>query len=213
MKKSSGQALLETLFVVVFTTVIMFAFLQICITAVDDMTLNEAAFAAVRSAAVTKGSLEERRTEAETRVKNYALLFYPLSYFGFGGSFFYSSHDAVAPYYQNARKDGSSESGEDETEELPDGDSGKSVTVWRAYLQQRDLSGNSVVEHTVKIYYYTKVMFAYLTAPKMHNRSSRYASSRNRVVVSPDQDYYDKAYPKAKKFKNYDLQNIISGDE
>jgi Tfp pilus assembly protein PilV len=51
---NKGQSMLEALFVVVFTTVIMFAFIQICIMTVDDMIANEAAFVAMRSAAVTK---------------------------------------------------------------------------------------------------------------------------------------------------------------
>ncbi|MDR3275011.1 MAG: hypothetical protein LBS81_03385 [Endomicrobium sp.] len=75
---NKGQSMLEALFVVIFITVIMFAFIQICIMGVDDMIANEAAFVAMRSSAVTKSRV--RVNEAENRVKNY-LIFLSWSYF------------------------------------------------------------------------------------------------------------------------------------
>jgi hypothetical protein len=70
---NKGQSMLEALFVIAFTTIIMFAFIQICIMSVDDMIANEAAFVAMRSAAVTKSKF--RAKEAEERVKNYLAFF------------------------------------------------------------------------------------------------------------------------------------------
>jgi hypothetical protein len=219
MKNSSGQALLEALFVVVFTTIIMFCFLQVCIMAVDDMTLNEAAFVAARSAAVTKGGQQKRRDEAELWAKNYLLLFYPWSFSGITsqlkGSFVFSDSDAVSSHYQDARN--SDDEGEEE--ETNGQDSGDPVTYWGASLGNfKDYSGRSVQKYTAKIYYYTKIMFGSIVAKNMSTRSlfggaNRYASSRSRMIPSPDQEYYGKAYPGANKFKDYDLQSVIFGGD
>jgi hypothetical protein len=206
MRNSSGQALLEALFVVVFTTIIMFCFLQVCIIAIDDMTLNEAAFVAMRSAAVTKGSEEKRREEAQTWAKNYLLLFYPWSVSAvssqFKGSFVFSNHNSVAPYYQNA----GNSNNEEEEEEINGEDVENPITYWGASLGNvKDYSGRQVKKYTAKVYYYTKIMFGSIVAKQMSKRSflggsDRYSSSRNRMIPSPDQDYYDKAYPGARKF-------------
>jgi hypothetical protein len=219
MRNSSGQALLEALFVVTFTTIIMFCFLQVCIMVVDDMILNEAAFVAMRSAAVTKGGQSKRREEAQVWAENYLLLFYPWTWSDitsrFKGSFVFSDHDTVAPYYRNARNSDN----EDEEEETSGDDAGNSVTYWGASLGNiRDYSGRSIQKYTAKIYYYTKIMFGSIVAKNMSRRllfggSSRYASSRSRMVPSPDQDFYDKAYPGADRFKDYDLQSAIFGGD
>ncbi|GHT42686.1 hypothetical protein AGMMS49921_08490 [Endomicrobiia bacterium] len=65
---NSGQSSIEALLVVVFTKIIMFAFIQICIITVYDMIANEAAFVAMRSAAVTESNL--RTKEAENKIKH-----------------------------------------------------------------------------------------------------------------------------------------------
>ncbi|MDR3253707.1 MAG: hypothetical protein LBT07_01920 [Endomicrobium sp.] len=73
-RNHKGQSLIESMFVVIFTTVIMFSFIQICIMVVDDMIANEAAFVAMRSAIITKSKL--RSKEVELRVKNYISFFF-----------------------------------------------------------------------------------------------------------------------------------------
>ncbi|MDR1696079.1 MAG: hypothetical protein LBR69_05575 [Endomicrobium sp.] len=222
IKNSAGQSLLEALFVVVFTTVIMFAFLQICITAVDDMTLNEAAFAAMRSAAVAKPA--ERAKEAESRVKNYLLNYYyslrsvpeidiaP-------GSFKYSDKETVSNAFRGKGGDNESEPYDEQKIGSENGGSGKAVELYakgEPDAEQRkkwdeDYSGHIIRPHTAKIYYFTRVMFGSLTAKSASKRdirdsisgipgSRRYQSSRSRMVPSPDSDYYHKAYPGAKNF-------------
>ncbi|MDR3112846.1 MAG: hypothetical protein LBU09_00535, partial [Endomicrobium sp.] len=62
------------------------------------------------------------------------------------------------------------------------------------------------------------IMFGSIVSKQMSKRlffggSARYSSSRSRMIPSPDQDYYDKAYPGANKFKDFDLQSILFGDD
>ncbi|HBU68753.1 MAG TPA: hypothetical protein DEE98_00035 [Elusimicrobia bacterium] len=52
---SRGQALVESLLIAVILTAAVFAAFQLCVIAVNDMIFNEAAFAAMRSAAVSQG--------------------------------------------------------------------------------------------------------------------------------------------------------------
>ena len=160
-KKNAGQSLTEALFVVVFTTIIMFAFLQVCIMVVDDMTANEAAFVAMRSAAVTKKS--ERPEEVKNRVNTYLSVYYPfllLNNFTDSsivnhlnrGSFVYSNKKEVVDYFGSGEN-----SGEADGEESED-----SVTIYKKNYSRReeakDYSGNIIESNTVKIYYFTRVM-------------------------------------------------------
>jgi len=197
MKKSSGQALLEALFVVVFTTIIMFCFLQICIMVVDDMTLNEAAFVGMRSAAVIRGGAETKTKEAKKWVENYLLLFYPLSFNNtmskYFGNFAFSDYYTVAPYYRKAR-------GLPEEEISEDRD--KAVTVSLNQTAHKDYSDHYVYTATAKIYYSTRVMFRRIVASQMFdpNMNIRYSSSRSRLISTPDSEYIYKAYPGARKF-------------
>jgi len=206
MKNNSGQSMLEALFVVVFTTVIMFSFLQICIMAVDDMTANEAAFVAMRSAAVTIGNAKSdgngKLKEAKSRVENYMLLFYPFSIIYKGDTspskFAYSDKKTVDKYFHAENSDG--EENDDTGDSIaiyPNDDSGK-----KSY----DYSDNLVHSHTVKIYYFTRVMFGSLVAKLTYKKDAiysgarRYQSARSRMVPSPDWKFYYKAYPGAKNF-------------
>ncbi|MCL2390269.1 MAG: hypothetical protein FWD54_00215 [Endomicrobia bacterium] len=205
IKNSAGQSLIEALFVVVFTTIIMFAFLQVCIMVVDDMTLNEAAFVAMRSAAVTKAS--DRAKEAEKWAKNYLRPVYysffsnpenPLS----SGSLRYSDKKTVWEYY---RKNGNPNEDEEELES-ENGASEAFEVYAKASIDaeqkewDKDYSGHVIRPHTAKIYYYTKIMFGSLVAKNTSNKNRRYQSSRSRLVPSPASDYYYKAYPGAKNF-------------
>lgn len=213
IKKISGQSLVEALFVVVFTTVIMFAFLQICIIAVDDMTANEAAFAAMRSAAVTSGSDNDKLDEAKNRAKNYLLVFYPFTFSETAsraaGSFGLSNSDKVGSFF------GRQNDNRDEEEDITATDDSRFVTMHKPATANRkttDYSNKAVTDYTVKIYYFTRVMFGSLVAKNTSKRenedillgrsgSRRYQSARNRMVPSPDQAYYYKAYPGARNFE------------
>ncbi len=233
-KKNAGQSLTEALFVVVFTTIIMFAFLQVCIMVVDDMTANEAAFVAMRSAAVTKKS--ERPEEVKNRVNTYMSVYYPfllLNNFTDSsivnhlnrGSFVYSNKKEVADYFGSGDNSGGADGEESED----------SVAIYKKNYscteEAKDYSGNIIESNTVKIYYFTRVMFGFLVAKDVSNArrkkvkdfftikadrlsgisgNRRYQSARNRMVVSPDSDFYERAYPGAGKFKNYDLSALLS---
>ncbi|MDR1196083.1 MAG: hypothetical protein LBL00_06385 [Endomicrobium sp.] len=216
-KNNSGQSLVEALFVVTFTTIIMFAFLQVCIIVVDDMTANEAAFVAMRSAAVTKSN--DRKQEAQDRVRTYLLLFYPISSLQnkFNpGNLVYSNKTTVAKRLRN-RDDDTYYDDYEEDESDADGvtleDSDRN-RVDENRQQYKDYSGRVIEAYTTKFYYFTRVLFGSLVAKFNSKRdypyggARRYQSSRNKMVPSPDEDFYDKAYPGAEKFKNYDLSAI-----
>ena len=197
LNNNKGQSMLEALFVVVFTTVIMFAFIQICIMTVDDMITNEAAFVAMRSAAVTKSKF--RAKEAEERVKNYLKFFYPGIVFGNSAlnlsRFVLSDKKTVERYFNRADSCSESEN------IVESGDGNKSVTIWKGKKKFKDYSGKNISKETVKIYYFTRVLFGSLSAKDNSFKNSRYQSSRNRIISSPDEKYYYKAFPGAKNFE------------
>ena len=235
-----GQSMLEALFVVVFTTIIMFAFLQICIMVVDDMTANEAAFVAMRSASVTMRS--KREEEAKSRIDTYMLFYYPFSRAVTGitpnpfSSFVYSDRRTVEEYYRPTGN--SNDSNEENETVLEQGGNNASGSV-RVYNNKRvgrpdykDYSGNLIEANTAKFYYYTRVMFGSLVAKRTSNArwtslndfttktadkaagvggNRRYQSARSRMVPSPDiRDYGDKAYRGAEKFKDYNLSEAYN---
>ncbi len=193
--------MLEALFVVFFTTVIMLCFVQICIIVVDDMTANEAAFVAARSAAVTPRY--KRKTVAEEKALNY------LRYYSFTPESFAnimpSDKATVEQFF--TRRSGSAQD-EDEVLDESGGGSKNFLTLWvpqNAANKRSDYLGHSMTKSTVKIYYYTRVMFRSLVAWFNYKKdplggNKRFQSARNRFVGSPDVLYYYKAYPGAKKF-------------
>jgi Flp pilus assembly protein TadG len=189
MKNNRGQTLVEASLVLVFITIVMFAFIQICIMLVDDMTINEAAFAAVRSAAVTKS--KDRAKEAEIRVKDYIEYFYPIS--NSNGHFVFSNKVTVDSFLS---------AGESDEEIAAEDSAGKAVTIWKGDKTMKDFSGKNIAKQTVKIYYFTKTAFANLIAKTNSSGSKRYQSARNRLFPSPDEGYYYKAFPDAENFKN-----------
>ena len=207
MKKNSGQSMIEALFVVVFTTIIMFSFIQLCVMVVDDMSANEAAFVAMRSAAVTGGtatdSNSDKAKEAKNRVETYMVIFYPLSIAVKGdfspSKFAYSDKNSVDSYFHDSNND-----------DTGDDDSGDSVTIYKnddSGNKSSDYDGYRVQSYTVKVYYFTRIMFgsivAKLTSTKdfLYSGSRRYQSARSRMVPSPDWRYYNKAFPEADNFE------------
>ncbi|MDR0800586.1 MAG: hypothetical protein LBN01_03545 [Endomicrobium sp.] len=203
MPANNGQSLIEALFVVVFTTIIMFAFIQVCIITVDDMIANEAAFVAMRSAAVTRNKYHSK--EVHRRVKNYLTFFYPAVVFGTSSfnlsHFVLSDKKTVEKYFKK-----SDNYEENDSEEIfTGGDSSdtenKSATIWKGKKTARDYSGKSITKETVKIYYFTRVLFGSLVSKSNSFKNRRYQSARNRMVPSPDEEYYYKAFPGAKEFE------------
>jgi hypothetical protein len=189
--------MLEALFVVVFTTIIMFAFIQICIMVVDDMIANEAAFVAMRSATVTKSKFQTK--EVKESVQKYLTSFYPGIIFGattFTPSrFVLSDRNSVERYFNKTDSCGESENitGSD--------DVSKCVTIWKGKKKFKDYSGKNIAKETTKIYYFTRVMFGSLIAKNNSFKNRRYQSARNRMIPSPDDKYYYKAFPGAKNFE------------
>ena len=225
MKRNNrGQTMAEALFVVFFTTVIMFAFLQICIVVVDDMTANEAAFVAMRSAAVTMRS--KREEEAKSRVDIYMFLYHPISSDKSiinPGNFVYSDKKTVEEYLGSIGNSNNEEDVEESetTSEQGGNDDDKSVTVYNnlrpGRIKYKDYSGNLIEANTAKFYYFTRVMFGSLVAKFTSKKDvlfkgyRRHQSARNRMVPSPDiRDYGDKAYRGAEKFKNYNLSEAYN---
>jgi hypothetical protein len=199
-----GQSLLEALIVVVFVTVIMFAFMQICIITVDDMIANEAAFVAARSAAVTENSLRIR--EVQKRVRNYLAFFYPTLLFGYGGSNFshfgFSDKATVARYSRISDDSQENSSGSTVADgNFSNGENGY-ATIWGGQKAMIDYSGESVVKETVKIYYFTRVLFGRLVSSSNSFKNKRFQSARSRMFPSPDENYYHRAFPGAQKFEN-----------
>lgn len=198
MKCNKGQTLLEALIVIVFTTIMMFAFLQVCIIVVDDMLANEAAFVAARSAAVT--NREDRLNEAKNRAKNYISFFYPLVAFSNNK---FNPSNFVFVSKKDFAKNIKIPDIEDEKEMSYEGtsDSNSCVTIWKGQKKTKDYSGKELSKETVKIYYFSRILFGSLVAKENSTNNRRYQSARNRIIPSPDQSYYFKAFPGARKFE------------
>ncbi|MDR2437692.1 MAG: hypothetical protein LBD17_06510 [Endomicrobium sp.] len=143
---NSGQSILEALFVVVFTTIIMFAFIQICIMVVDDMIANEATFVAMRSATVTKSKFHTK--EVKERVQKYLTSFYPGIIFGattFNPSrFILSDRNSVERYFNKTDRCGESEN------ITENDDTSKCVTIWKGKKKFKDYSGKNIAKETTK---------------------------------------------------------------
>jgi hypothetical protein len=63
----------------------------------------------------------------------------------------------------------------------------------------KDHNNNNINKHNVKIGYDMKIMFSKL----FNSTAYRHQSSRARMVKSPDEEYYNKAYPDAKEFPSF----------
>ena len=78
------------------------------------------------------------------------------------------------------------------------------TTHWEETIlgnKTEDHSGNQIKKHNVKIAYNTRIIFY-----KLFNLfvPIRERSARARMVKSPDQKFYNKAYPEAKEFRIYE---------
>ena len=63
-----------------------------------------------------------------------------------------------------------------------------------------DHDGKQIKKHNVKVGYYVRIMFG-----KFFNSAYyREQSARARMIKSPDEDFYNKAYPNAKEFPKYE---------
>lgn len=193
MKDNKGQTMIEALFVVVFVSIFMLCILQVCIMIINDMSANEAAFIAMRSAAVTEA--KNRKIEIKDRTQNYFRFINPLGFYLKKGIVLTSKEAAESVLRRN---------GQNEEEDIESAGEGgdNSVTIWEGGKDMRELSGGIVKRQTVKIYYYTDIFFgSFFTNVK---RGKRYQSARSRLFPSPDDKFYYKAYPNAKNFDDGD---------
>ena len=154
--------MVETLITTVFLTIVAFAALQLVIMVVNDMSMNEAAFAASRVAVVSKG------TEIEEKMRNVAAVL-------------------LAPEFVSA--------GRDLIPQVPEVQ-GASVAGIH--------SGTYVQICSTNIKYMQRIMFGpLLGGPRiMSNGNVTFLknTARAKMVKSPDEEYYDKAYPNAPNF-------------
>ena len=161
---NKGQALVEGLLIIFTVTVLLFASIQVCITVVDDMYANYAAFSALRKAVVC-----ENKLASDTASKTVSKFFIP----------YMVNSKSVLTY---------------------------KATYWDETILGKDMkdrTGNQIKKHNVKIAYRTMIIFQRLFNLFIPIREN---SARARMVKSPSQDFYKKAYPEAKRqFKIYNL--------
>lgn len=84
----------------------------------------------------------------------------------------------------------------------------KSIFEYKTTHWDENILGNKILDHdrkqinkhNVKIGYYAEVMFGQF----FNSVSYREQSARARMIKSPDEDFYNKAYPNAKEFQKYE---------
>jgi hypothetical protein len=184
--------MIEALFAIVFITIIIMAFLQVCIITINNMTANEVAFVSMRSAAVTESRF--RTKEIKEKADNYFLILNPVGFLTRKGIVL-TNRQTVERYFNNRDQDNSNE-----TEEIDNEDNNENapISIWSGEKKARDYSDRVLTKQTVKIYYHLNVAFSYLFANS--NKGKVYQSARSRLVPSPDEDFYYKAYPNAQRF-------------
>jgi hypothetical protein len=162
-----GQAMVETLFVIIIFTAAAFAGIQLCIIAVDDMISNEAAFTAMRSAVVSKQA-NMQNTASQTALQ------------------------LIVPHCT-----GLNNLLYQETKVWNDAVLGKKMY---------DHSGFEIMKYNTNIRYQVRIMFASLLRP-LHSFSFLSGgvpmvsqTARARMIKSPDEAYYYKAFPDADNF-------------
>ncbi|GHT42682.1 hypothetical protein AGMMS49921_08480 [Endomicrobiia bacterium] len=114
-----------------------------------------------------------------------------------------SSRQDVVKYF---KKDG-----ENSKEVIIDNDcsdsKNKSVSVWKGKKTSKDYCGKNIAKETVKIHYFTRVLFGRVLKNNLF-KNRRYQSSRNRMVPSPDEKYYFKLFPEQNLLKNNKGQTL-----
>ena len=187
LKNSSGQALVETLLVIVSITVVCFAMIEFCVIVMDDLICNEVAFSIVRTAVVTKigagadnNSDREASALRQTTLPAAGLLLLTSGLVNLKNLNFIPT------------------AAETEVGFLNDGNGGR----------LKDNSERDIRLYNTTMKYYVNTMFIRLIDPfgtnsfsfNGHGMLQRFA--RARMVKSPDEEYYDHAYRDASKF-NY----------
>lgn len=64
----------------------------------------------------------------------------------------------------------------------------------------KDYSGKSITKETVKVYYFTRVLFGILVPKSNSFKNRKYQSVRNRMVSSSEEEYYYKAFQEQKNY-------------
>ena len=163
VKNNKGQSLIEGLIISLILIFFMFAALQVCIIATDDMYFNFASFAATRKAVIS---------ENKNILKNAKQIV----------------NGIIVPYQIKSISVMSYK-----------------VTHWHEQIlgkTNRDHSGSTLDKHNIKIAYTAKIMFYRLFSLFTPLRTQ---SARARMVKSPDQNFYNRAYPDAQEFPSIDI--------
>ncbi len=163
VRNNKGQSLIEGLIISLVLISFMFAALQVCILAIDDMYFNFASFAATRKAIVS-----ENKNILNNAKKIVIGIITP-----------YQTKSISVISYK--------------------------VTHWHEQIlgkTNKDHSGSTLDKHNIKILYTTKIIFYRLFSLFTPLRTQ---SARARMVKSPDQKFYNRAYPNAQEFPSIDI--------
>lgn len=167
-KDQRGQAMVESMLIVVLLTIVLFAALQILVVVINDMVVNEAAFSAARASAVTSG--EDARLKEKTGLVTLALL---------------------SPHYSSGN--------------LLTAGADTTTTMNNDYCYYS--KGGSVRLDT-EIDYTSRILFPSLVRPggskafPGNTGGVMRNTARARMIKSPDEEYYDKAYFGARLFND-----------
>ena len=158
---SKGQAMVETLITTVFLTIIAFATMQLVIMVVNDLTMNEAAFAISRVAVVSKTD----EVPTKTRIAAALVVLTQIN----PNNINFIAYDVPV-----------------EGKDIPGSHSG------------------NVAKYSTTVKYVQSIMFGSLLSGSqimsIGNVNLIKNTSRAWMVKSPDEDYYDKAYPDAPNY-------------
>ena len=167
---SKGQALIETIFLLTGVTIILFATIQVCVIVTNEFICNEAAFAAARSLSVNEVAGKNEDGEPN----NKALL---------------TITPILAPHIS--------------ANNLTFVPTGIKIDEKSFGI---DRQSQDIVVYNVNLNYLVNTMFIKLIDP-LGEKSYSYAGinllkqcTRARMVKSPDENFYKKAYKDAEEF-------------
>lgn len=174
---NKGQALVEAVMVVTCVTIIIFATLQVCVIVVNQLSCNEAAFQVARSLCVAEMNGKDRSSALALKANATALIL-------------------LRPFLSI-----------DTLQFVPTGIETYEPTTPLG----KDNEKNDITAYNVDFHYIVNTMFIRLIDPLSQNSYSYNGVNllkqytRARMVKSPDESYYTKAYKDADKFQFFDL--------
>lgn len=157
----NGQALIESLLLILLATIITCLGFQVCVIAINDMICNETAFSAMRSISVCNTrTIEHLKNEAEKTA-----LIILLPHLSINNLMYIKTTVWI--------------------DETPEG------------LITLDHNNNPILKCNTAVKYYSNLIFG-----SNFNKINGFLiqRARARMVKSPDEKYYNKAYPEAPDF-------------